>query len=832
MDDDLYSGFGAGEDQQTGSGAHGPGAGDDETAQAFHTGDGDDAAYDDEYDPWWDDDDDWDWDVGESPSGQAAASGVSGNNSRHSNDGNGNSNQNNRSSASNRQHDNDDGVSRDGGRHDNRGGDRSDKSVRWRSGAVPQPPEFDGDVEVNPYCFRHYKRALQRWCHIVREFLPVNEQALRALGQLKGAAALEMEEVDDERYDNEAGIDRLLADLEKTFGEKEIFRRGGVIREYETLTRVQGESITAFLRRFRLIERKLQDAQVAPYPDESRAIKLLDGLRLDEKTTTGLTLTGLARPGTVTSSSSTTTSYYKRGGGRGQGRARGSTARSKIWHTHEGDYAEQIEQQGEAWETAAEEEYYEDAAEDAYADHDGKTNNFNKGNNKGTNKGGMTQRQLRFANSQCLGCGSTKHYLKDCPNVTSYQAHLASALAPGAMDETGDFQVWITDVFQTWMTGASAEGDNTVDADGDVDMPEVVRTTTASSTVPEDEAEADPGVPFAHGNEAGNRHLQAGLFWPGLTAPMAYKAPPVALVGAVAKAANPFSKAASATAAAAFSKASAMTGPPVRASAASAASDAPMVSSTARGSADVEADNEDDETEFELESLGSEPRHPPSTARPAAYPSEVHSRSRSVSSVSNQAAENPELTAAQLVWPPPSDNDTTTSEDQPRAAMLPFLPRPMFADEEERQLYEDDELEFWRRRRRGRKVPTGGTDFLPVHEDGWVAEAPTGIEDQRANILPYGFRADDVFATDYQYVDMLHDLSFRRVIRDFDPAVQPQQGQVSLRNVKGHWVCPCSSIGWPFDPDTDYELSQPTAAELNMQYNRPPDREHSPTDAS
>ena len=140
-------------------------------------------------------------------------------------------------------------------------------------------------------------------------------------------------------------IEVLLADLEKNFGEKEIFRRGGVIREYETLTRVQGESITAFIRRFRLVERKLQDAQVAAYPDESRAIKFLDGLRLDEKTTShillaagnkynfqaildavrmqfpaGLTLTGMARPGTTLSWSSSAPTVKRGRGGRGKGR--------------------------------------------------------------------------------------------------------------------------------------------------------------------------------------------------------------------------------------------------------------------------------------------------------------------------------------------------------------------------------------------------------------------------------------------------------------------------------------------------------------------------------
>ena len=40
----------------------------------------------------------------------------------------------------------------------------------------------------------------------------------------------------------------------------------------ESLTRMQGESVTAFVRRFRLYERKLKDAKL-----ETRAIKLLDG---------------------------------------------------------------------------------------------------------------------------------------------------------------------------------------------------------------------------------------------------------------------------------------------------------------------------------------------------------------------------------------------------------------------------------------------------------------------------------------------------------------------------------------------------------------------------
>ena len=263
-------------------------------------------------------------------------------------------------------------------------GSGKQQQPRWRSGQVPAPPEFDGDVEVNPFCLRHYKRALERWVRITKEFLPPNEQALRALDMMRGAAALEFEEVDDERYDKDDGIKVLLDDLERHFGEKEIYRRGGVIREYETITRVQGESITAFIRRFRLIERKLQDAQlVAPYPDESRAIKFLDGLRLDEKTMShillaagnrynfqaildavrmqfpaGLTLTGMARPGASLSSSSAPT-RKGRGGGRGNGR--GWKATFKSWNANEAEdgdsYADHGDEVHEAWEMA---EHYED----------------------------------------------------------------------------------------------------------------------------------------------------------------------------------------------------------------------------------------------------------------------------------------------------------------------------------------------------------------------------------------------------------------------------------------------------------------------------------------
>ena len=190
---------------------------------------------------------------------------------------------------------------------------------------------------------------------ITSEYLPKSEQALRALDALTGDAALEVEEIPDSKYFRDDGIEILLKDLEVAFGEREIYRRGGLIREFENLSRMQGESVDAFVRRYKLYERKLQDAKIAAYPSETRAVKLLDGLRLSEQATSqlllaagnrydmdailnalkvqyppGLTLTGLTRHPTAIS-----THVKGRGrGNHGRGRSRsGGSFKWRTWHT-------------------------------------------------------------------------------------------------------------------------------------------------------------------------------------------------------------------------------------------------------------------------------------------------------------------------------------------------------------------------------------------------------------------------------------------------------------------------------------------------------------------
>ena len=146
-------------------------------------------------------------------------------------------------------------------------------------------PAFKGDLDVNLYCLRHYKIRLLRWIRLTKEFLPGNEQALRARDRIEDDAENELAEYDDARYDKTDGIKQLLDDLEEPFGEKEMFTRGGDIRSYESISRSQGESVHVFTKRFKRLERKLKKCSITAYPEEARAIKLLDGLCLDERST-------------------------------------------------------------------------------------------------------------------------------------------------------------------------------------------------------------------------------------------------------------------------------------------------------------------------------------------------------------------------------------------------------------------------------------------------------------------------------------------------------------------------------------------------------------------
>ena len=74
-------------------------------------------------------------------------------------------------------------------------------------------PVFKGGIQREPYCLRHYRKRLWRWVKLTKEFLPPNEQAMRARDRMEDDAETELFDIDDSRYDCEDGIQKLLEDL-------------------------------------------------------------------------------------------------------------------------------------------------------------------------------------------------------------------------------------------------------------------------------------------------------------------------------------------------------------------------------------------------------------------------------------------------------------------------------------------------------------------------------------------------------------------------------------------------------------------------------------------
>ena len=416
---------------------------------------------------------------------------------------------------------------------------QSGSSRKWRSGAIPTAPTFEGDIDTNPYCLRHYRRRLMRWVRITREYLPANEQALRAREQLQGEAEIELEETPDEKYDCDEGISLLLADLEHSFGERELFRQGGVIREFESIGRLQGETVTSFVRRFRLLEGRLKDNKVPSYPEEARVVKLLDGLRLDERSTSalllaagnrynmqaiqeairiqypvGMSVTGIPKPAAVNNKKAKS-NYSKWSSMHTSGYEDYDEAEYEaLVYEYEPGYDEAHEYEQADEEPEGDVEYYYDE-EDGPAAHandqsgtaadeasssplvtdsliqavnaltvtsrqlaeitkargfyqlkndkgkglkgksagkaKGKGKNFVPGKGYGKQSGGkkgksafspvaqgkgkpsavptrqnLDQQRQRLNNAACLGCGSTSHWIKDCPHNNKFSAQLAT----------------------------------------------------------------------------------------------------------------------------------------------------------------------------------------------------------------------------------------------------------------------------------------------------------------------------------------------------------------------------------------------------------------------
>jgi len=118
---------------------------------------------------------------------------------------------------------------------------------RWRGGACPRPLEFDGDIEKDPACLRHWKRDIKIWEKRSKHYLPPHERALELLGALRGRAKRDLATVDPDVFDHPDGVTRLIEKFEVSCAEERVVRQSAAIHKYEELVRSKGQSMLSYV---------------------------------------------------------------------------------------------------------------------------------------------------------------------------------------------------------------------------------------------------------------------------------------------------------------------------------------------------------------------------------------------------------------------------------------------------------------------------------------------------------------------------------------------------------------------------------------------------------
>ncbi|CAJ1369215.1 unnamed protein product, partial [Effrenium voratum] len=154
--------------------------------------------------------------------------------------------------------------------------------VRYRSGAVPNPPSWKyqpGDIRAFDKC----ERKVRIWELQAKSYLHPSEISLTLLTSLQGEAEAELEHADLKRIHSKDGVDYILEQLKSAFQQRDVYVKRQYLLDYETLSRHSSESLRAFCNRYQRCEASLQAIGIdvrKTYDTESRGSRLLDKCRL------------------------------------------------------------------------------------------------------------------------------------------------------------------------------------------------------------------------------------------------------------------------------------------------------------------------------------------------------------------------------------------------------------------------------------------------------------------------------------------------------------------------------------------------------------------------
>ena len=157
---------------------------------------------------------------------------------------------------------------------------------RYRGGAAPQAPAFDGSRD--PSAIKLWNKKVRVWQRLSGPYLPPEEQGLRLWEALKGSAQEKVFDRDDEHlYFALDGVDVLLKVIDSIFGQDEMVDLGDRLDAFFEPSRIgrrESESVKDYIDRFETAYQKVT-AVGESLSVRSQAQRLMKGMKLDRRDT-------------------------------------------------------------------------------------------------------------------------------------------------------------------------------------------------------------------------------------------------------------------------------------------------------------------------------------------------------------------------------------------------------------------------------------------------------------------------------------------------------------------------------------------------------------------
>lgn len=159
------------------------------------------------------------------------------------------------------------------------------KGVRWRGGAIPQPPVWRYDRD-DLRAYSKFVKKVDIWKLQAAPYLSKKEMALSLYNSLQGEAEQELEHTPIEDIHRDDGVERILTALKGPMEQKVVYQKRKFLHEFENLRRYAGETMRTYINRFRRSQRCLQSVGIdvsLTYDDESMGARLLDRSGLSQE---------------------------------------------------------------------------------------------------------------------------------------------------------------------------------------------------------------------------------------------------------------------------------------------------------------------------------------------------------------------------------------------------------------------------------------------------------------------------------------------------------------------------------------------------------------------